>query len=56
MFPDVALALDARGVLQWTRAGVGRQALPSVAHPGLAIVADGTLRDVDQSINQSITA
>lgn len=42
VFPDVALALDARGVLQWTRAGVGRQALPSVAHPGLAVVADGT--------------
>lgn len=42
VFPDVALALDARGVLQWTRASVGRQALPSMAHPGLAVVADGT--------------
>lgn len=42
VFPDVALALNARRILQGARASVRRQALSSMAHPGLTVVANGT--------------
>lgn len=42
VFPDIALALNACRILQGARAGVRRQALSSMAHPGLTVVANGT--------------
>lgn len=41
VFPDIAFALYARGLLQWTRAGMGGKALPPMAHPGFTVVAYG---------------
>lgn len=42
MLPHVALTFYARGVLEWTSAGVRGQALPPMAHPCFAVVAYGT--------------
>ena len=41
VFPDTPLTLDTLGILESAGTGVALEALPAVAHPGLAEVTDG---------------
>lgn len=43
MFPNAAVAFNAVCVAERTGAGMGAQALPSVAHPGLTEITYGPL-------------
>lgn len=49
VFPNAAVTFNAVCVTQRTGAGVGAQALLSMAHPGLAEITDGSLMETKTS-------